>query len=162
VKSGAEGTARAHPLSGAYMNASWPRGVHCSEALSRIFCYAPWTLHTSRECQVDDVPASAHIFLVTARSPPHSPPPPAASAPSHLTGTNVVVTLVRSTSQVEVRKDDEQDVKLEETVRLLLAAGYFRARIKSLSPFDKVNHHHCPRLHLTPLTATTTRPSGPQ
>jgi len=78
-----------------------------------------------------------------------------------LTGTDVVVTFVRSTSQVEVRKDDEQDVKLEETVRLLLAAGYFRARIKSLSPFDKVNHHS-PRLHLTPFTATTTRPSGPQ
>lgn len=112
---------------------------------------------------MDDV-QSAHIFLVTTHSPPHSPPQstPAASSSSHLTGADVGVTFVRSTSQVEVRKDDEQDVKLEETVRLLLAAGYFRARIKSLSPFDKVNHHHCPRLHLTPLTATTTRPSGPQ
>lgn len=40
--------------------------------------------------------------------------------------------------QFDVRKDEEQDVKLEDTIRLLLAAGYFRARIKSLSPFDKV------------------------
>jgi hypothetical protein len=31
-----------------------------------------------------------------------------------------------------------QDVKLQETTQLLLAAGYFRARIKGLSPFDKV------------------------
>ena len=38
----------------------------------------------------------------------------------------------------DVREDEEQDVKLQETVDLLLAAGYFRARIKGLSPFDKV------------------------
>ena len=40
--------------------------------------------------------------------------------------------------QVESREDEEQNVKLLETVDLLLAAGYFRARIKGLSPFDKV------------------------
>lgn len=40
--------------------------------------------------------------------------------------------------QVETREDEEQNVKLTQTVELLLAAGYFRARIKGLSPFDKV------------------------
>jgi hypothetical protein len=41
-------------------------------------------------------------------------------------------------AQFDVRDDEEQSVKLEETANLLLAAGYFRARIKGLSPFDKV------------------------
>ena len=40
--------------------------------------------------------------------------------------------------QFDVREDEEQNVKLLETIELLLAAGYFRARIKGLSPFDKV------------------------
>ncbi|XP_054871012.1 coiled-coil domain-containing protein 93 isoform X2 [Amphiprion ocellaris] len=40
--------------------------------------------------------------------------------------------------QVETREDEEQRVKLAEILELLLAAGYFRARIKGLSPFDKV------------------------
>jgi len=40
--------------------------------------------------------------------------------------------------QAESREDEEQNVKLNETIDLLLAAGYFRARIKGLSPFDKV------------------------
>uniref|UniRef100_A0A672ML36 Coiled-coil domain-containing protein 93 n=1 Tax=Sinocyclocheilus grahami TaxID=75366 RepID=A0A672ML36_SINGR len=39
---------------------------------------------------------------------------------------------------VETREDEEQSVKLAEILELLLAAGYFRARIKGLSPFDKV------------------------
>uniref|UniRef100_A0A669CHQ4 Coiled-coil domain-containing protein 93 n=1 Tax=Oreochromis niloticus TaxID=8128 RepID=A0A669CHQ4_ORENI len=39
---------------------------------------------------------------------------------------------------VETREDEEQRVKLTEILELLLAAGYFRARIKGLSPFDKV------------------------
>ncbi|XP_035215169.1 coiled-coil domain-containing protein 93-like, partial [Stegodyphus dumicola] len=39
---------------------------------------------------------------------------------------------------VEVREDEEQERKLQEIIELLLAAGYFRARIKGLSPFDKV------------------------
>ncbi|XP_038044397.1 coiled-coil domain-containing protein 93-like [Patiria miniata] len=40
--------------------------------------------------------------------------------------------------EVETREDEEQNVKLQETIELLLAAGYFRARIKGLTPFDKV------------------------
>lgn len=39
---------------------------------------------------------------------------------------------------MEVREDEEQSVKLQEIIDLLLAAGYFRARIKGLSSFDKV------------------------
>ena len=44
-------------------------------------------------------------------------------------------------TQVDVREDEEQDVKLRECIDLLLAAGYFRARIKGLSPFDKVHDY---------------------
>ena len=44
-------------------------------------------------------------------------------------------------TQVDVREDEEQDVKLRECIDLLLAAGYFRARIKGLSPFDKVHNY---------------------
>ncbi|KAM9448824.1 coiled-coil domain-containing protein 93-like isoform 2-T2 [Salvelinus alpinus] len=40
--------------------------------------------------------------------------------------------------QVETREDEEQSVRLAEILELLLAAGYFRARIKGLGPFDKV------------------------
>lgn len=40
--------------------------------------------------------------------------------------------------KIETREDEEQNVKMDETIELLLAAGYFRARIKGLSPFDKV------------------------
>ena len=40
--------------------------------------------------------------------------------------------------QYDVREDEEQNVKLTECIDLLLAAGYFRARIKGLTPFDKV------------------------
>lgn len=43
--------------------------------------------------------------------------------------------------KVETREDEEQNVKLQQTIDLLLAAGYFRARIKGLSPFDKVSTH---------------------
>ena len=42
-------------------------------------------------------------------------------------------------AQYDVREDEEQNVKLKESIDLLLAAGYFRARIKGLSPFDKVH-----------------------
>ncbi|KAG8193575.1 hypothetical protein JTE90_000212 [Oedothorax gibbosus] len=41
-------------------------------------------------------------------------------------------------AKVEVREDEEQERKFQEIIELLLAAGYFRARIKGLSPFDKV------------------------
>ncbi|ELV10280.1 Coiled-coil domain-containing protein 93 [Tupaia chinensis] len=40
-------------------------------------------------------------------------------------------------AEVETREDEEQNVKLTEILELLVAAGYFRARIKGLSPFDK-------------------------
>ena len=40
-----------------------------------------------------------------------------------------------------MREDEEQKVKLTQTVELLLAAGYFRARIKGLSDFDKVRYN---------------------
>ena len=40
--------------------------------------------------------------------------------------------------KIETREDEEQGIKFEETIELLLAAGYFRARIKGLSPFDKI------------------------
>lgn len=39
---------------------------------------------------------------------------------------------------VDIREDEEQGIKLQETMELLVAAGYFRARIKGLHPFDKV------------------------
>jgi len=39
---------------------------------------------------------------------------------------------------VEAREDEDQQVKFKEIIDLLVAAGYFRARIKGLSPFDKV------------------------
>jgi len=41
-------------------------------------------------------------------------------------------------AEFEVREDEEQAVKLGQIIELLLAAGYFRVRIKGLSPFDKV------------------------
>ncbi|XP_064143350.1 coiled-coil domain-containing protein 93 isoform X3 [Loxodonta africana] len=44
----------------------------------------------------------------------------------------------RGLPEVETREDEEQNVKLTEILELLVAAGYFRARIKGLSPFDKV------------------------
>lgn len=40
--------------------------------------------------------------------------------------------------QVDVREDEEQTTKFQEIIDLLVAAGYFRARIKGLSNFDKV------------------------
>lgn len=41
--------------------------------------------------------------------------------------------------QVDVRADEEQQIKLQQCLELLVAAGYFRARIQGLPPFDKVN-----------------------
>ncbi|XP_054274771.1 coiled-coil domain-containing protein 93 isoform X2 [Macrosteles quadrilineatus] len=40
--------------------------------------------------------------------------------------------------QAETREDEEQSVKQQEIIDLLYAAGYFRARIKGLSAFDKI------------------------
>lgn len=40
--------------------------------------------------------------------------------------------------QVERREDEEQNTKQQEIFDILVAAGYFRARIKGLSAFDKI------------------------
>ncbi|PAV61693.1 hypothetical protein WR25_11120 isoform D [Diploscapter pachys] len=40
--------------------------------------------------------------------------------------------------QFEVRDDEEQKQKLEDCIQLLVASGYFRARISGLKPFDKI------------------------
>lgn len=52
------------------------------------------------------------------------------------------ITKPRSSSaregQVDIREDEDQGLKLSEIIELLVAAGYFRARIKGLSPFDKI------------------------
>ncbi|KAK0422628.1 hypothetical protein QR680_007684 [Steinernema hermaphroditum] len=40
--------------------------------------------------------------------------------------------------EFDIREDEEQFAKLQDTVDLLIAAGYFRARIKGLSAFDKI------------------------
>ncbi|KOX80325.1 Coiled-coil domain-containing protein 93 [Melipona quadrifasciata] len=42
------------------------------------------------------------------------------------------------TTEADVREDEEQTKKFQDIIDLLLAAGYFRARIKGLSNFDKV------------------------
>ncbi|XP_017775729.1 PREDICTED: coiled-coil domain-containing protein 93 isoform X2 [Nicrophorus vespilloides] len=47
-------------------------------------------------------------------------------------------TIQKDDTNVEVRVDEEQGLKLQEIIDLLVAAGYFRARIKGLSSFDKV------------------------
>ncbi|XP_044765792.1 coiled-coil domain-containing protein 93 [Coccinella septempunctata] len=41
-------------------------------------------------------------------------------------------------NDIDVREDLEQSEKLQEIIDILVAAGYFRARIKNLSSFDKV------------------------
>lgn len=48
--------------------------------------------------------------------------------------------LLRSSenTEIDVREDEEQITKFQEIIDLLVAAGYFRARIKGLSNFDKV------------------------
>lgn len=53
------------------------------------------------------------------------------------TETKLTPTTARE-GQVDIREDEDQSVKLSEIVELLVAAGYFRARIKGLSPFDKI------------------------
>lgn len=40
--------------------------------------------------------------------------------------------------QYDIRQDEEQEKKSQEVLELLVTAGYFRARIKGLSNFDKV------------------------
>jgi hypothetical protein len=38
-----------------------------------------------------------------------------------------------------VKDDEEQKAKLQDICDILMAAGYFRARLKGLSAFDKVS-----------------------
>ncbi|KAL7644014.1 UNVERIFIED_CONTAM: hypothetical protein RMT77_006029 [Armadillidium vulgare] len=40
--------------------------------------------------------------------------------------------------KVDVRRDEDQNEKLTQAIKLLIEAGYFRARVKGLSPFDKI------------------------
>lgn len=37
-----------------------------------------------------------------------------------------------------IREDEDQNSKQQEILDILVASGYFRARIKGLSPFDKI------------------------
>ena len=57
----------------------------------------------------------------------------------HCSSCVVVPLFIVTLFQFDVREDEEQNKKYEEIIELLLAAGYFRARIKGLSPFDKVS-----------------------
>ncbi|CAI4228277.1 unnamed protein product [Auanema sp. JU1783] len=43
-----------------------------------------------------------------------------------------------SRASADVREDEDQQVKFQDCIDLLVACGYFRARIKGLSPFDKI------------------------
>ena len=40
---------------------------------------------------------------------------------------------------MEVRNDEEQAERLQDSLDIRVAAGYFRARVKGLEPFDKVS-----------------------
>ncbi|XP_015185941.1 PREDICTED: coiled-coil domain-containing protein 93 isoform X2 [Polistes dominula] len=53
-------------------------------------------------------------------------------------GTSRKVSKSLESTETDIREDEEQTKKLQEIIDLLVAAGYFRARIKGLSNFDKV------------------------
>ncbi|KAL2720683.1 coiled-coil domain-containing protein 93 isoform X1 [Vespula squamosa] len=55
-----------------------------------------------------------------------------------LNDTSRKVSKSSETTETDIREDEEQTTKLQEIIDLLVAAGYFRARIKGLSNFDKV------------------------
>lgn len=44
-------------------------------------------------------------------------------------------------SKNSIKVDPEQQQKYEDIITLLLAGGYFRARISTLDPFDKVKKY---------------------
>lgn len=44
----------------------------------------------------------------------------------------------RSTVSEILRNDEDNEKTYQKIVELLIAAGYFRARIQNLEPFDKV------------------------
>ena len=43
---------------------------------------------------------------------------------------------------MDLREDEESKEKFGQIIDLLLAAGYFRARISTLPPFDKVHSNY--------------------
>ncbi|XP_043485643.1 coiled-coil domain-containing protein 93 isoform X1 [Polistes fuscatus] len=53
-------------------------------------------------------------------------------------GTSRKVSKSLESTETDIREDEEQTKKLQEIIDFLVAAGYFRARIKGLSNFDKV------------------------
>ncbi|KAI4487917.1 hypothetical protein M0802_011679 [Mischocyttarus mexicanus] len=53
-------------------------------------------------------------------------------------GTSKKICKSSESTETDIREDEEQTKKLQEIIDLLVAAGYFRARIKGLSNFDKV------------------------
>lgn len=59
------------------------------------------------------------------------------------------------TKDAGLKLDPEQQEKYDEIISLLLAGGYFRARISTLNPFDKVRHYAV--YNLTILAASTVR-----
>ncbi|KAH7708636.1 hypothetical protein AAVH_24104 [Aphelenchoides avenae] len=48
------------------------------------------------------------------------------------------MTVKASDAKFDIREDEEQYVKLAETLDLLVSAGYYRAKIQGLSAFDKI------------------------
>jgi hypothetical protein len=44
---------------------------------------------------------------------------------------------------MSIESEADKAARLKEVVDLLLAGGYFRARIPALSPFDKVRTQFC-------------------
>lgn len=89
------------------------------------------------------------VWKLCCQVPP--PPPPPLPSPSLLLSPPLPLP-----SQYDVRVDEEQNVKLTETINLLLAAGYFRARIKGLSPFDKVGRVKQGEMEHKPCTSCDT------
>ena len=55
----------------------------------------------------------------------------------------------------DVREDEDQVVKLQEMMELLVAGGYFRARIKGLADFDKVIGGICWAIELCDVDVDT-------
>ena len=87
-----------------------------------------WGTHTGRAEAVARLRGSRGRWAAGRGSRPSGGPPRVPPCPA----------LWLTHAQFDVREDSEQDVKLKAILELLLAAGYFRARIKGLSPFDKV------------------------
>jgi hypothetical protein len=61
-----------------------------------------------------------------------------AVAPSFYRQSSAMYGIADQQRHTDTQVDPEQQQKYEEILELLLAAGYFRARIKGLRPFDKV------------------------